>query len=178
PIVGLSNYWGSFMSKYHRAFKLKLAQLAQESSSRVLGKQFQINSRLIRYWSQTYKIHGLESFLHSGYPYSAEFKLRALKTMEANDWSLSYTSAFFDLSTPGILFQWQKHYARDGISRLKPQKNRRPSMSNKTSTPKLPEQMTDEELREELAYLRAENDVLKKFEALAQARKKKVKTKR
>ena len=51
-------------------------------------------------------------------------------------------------------------------------------MSDNASTPKPPEQMTEEELREELAYLRAENDVLKKLEALAQARKKKVKTRR
>ncbi|ATC95866.1 hypothetical protein PTUN_a3557 [Pseudoalteromonas tunicata] len=38
--------------------------------------------------------------------------------------------------------------------------------------------MTEKELREELDYLRAENAVLKKLEALTQARKKKAKTKR
>ncbi|TAP29391.1 transposase, partial [Alteromonas sp. KUL42] len=80
--------------------------------------------------------------------------------------------------SPGILFQWQKLYARDGISRLKPQKKGRPVMTNTSSSSKPVEQMTEEELREELAYLRAENDVLKKLEALAQARKKKAKTRR
>jgi transposase len=35
--------------------------------------------------------------------------------------------------------------------------------------------MTEKELREELDYLRAENAVLKKLEALAQAKKKKIK---
>ncbi|GAC23019.1 hypothetical protein GMES_0719 [Paraglaciecola mesophila KMM 241] len=38
--------------------------------------------------------------------------------------------------------------------------------------------MTEKELRDELEYLRAENAVLKKLEALAQARQKKAKTRR
>jgi transposase len=37
------------MSKYHRAFKLKLARLAQEESSGVLGSKFEVRSNLIRY---------------------------------------------------------------------------------------------------------------------------------
>ncbi|TMS80197.1 transposase, partial [Pseudoalteromonas sp. S554] len=44
--------------------------------------------------------------------------------------------------------------------------------------PKPSADMSEKELREELDYLRAENAVLKKLEALAQARKKKAKTKR
>lgn len=51
-------------------------------------------------------------------------------------------------------------------------------MINHSSTPKPSSEMTEKELREELDYLRAENAVLKKLEALAQARKKKAKTKR
>ena len=51
-------------------------------------------------------------------------------------------------------------------------------MTNNSSTPKPSSEMTEKELREELDYLRAENAVLKKLEALAQARKKKAKTKR
>jgi transposase len=98
--------------------------------------------------------------------------------MRRNEWSLSYTSAFFDLSTPGILFQWQKLYAREGTNRLKPQTKGRPRVTNHSSTPKPSSEMTEKELREELDYLRAENAVLKKLEALAQARKKKAKTKR
>ena len=95
--------------------------------------------------------------------------------MRRNNWSLGYTSAFFDLSSPGLLFQWQKLYCQYGITRLKPQKKGRPSVTNNSSEQKSSESMTEKELREELEYLRAENAVLKKLKALAQAKKKKTK---
>ena len=166
------------MSKHHRAFKLKLAQLAEKERSRALASKYNVSARLIRYWFQVYRINGLDSFTHKQLPYTCEFKLHVLNTMSANHWSLTYTSAYFDLSSPGILFQWQKLYAREGITRLKPQKTGRPPVINHSSIPKPSSEMTEKELREELDYLRAENAVLKKLEALAQARKKKAKTKR
>ncbi|GAB2706484.1 transposase [Aliiglaciecola aliphaticivorans] len=166
------------MSKHHRAFKLKLAQLAQEESSVVLGAKFGVQPKLIQYWSRVYRINGLDSFIHKQLPYTFEFKLHVLKTMSANHWSLTYASAYFDLSSPGILFQWQKLYAHEGITRLKPQKKGRPRVTNHSSTPKPSAEMSEKELREELDYLRAENAVLKKLEALTQARKKKAKTRR
>ena len=166
------------MSKYNRAFKLKLAQLAQEESSRNLAPKFEVRSNLIRYWALVYRLNGADSFTHKQAPYTCKFKLNVLKTMRRNEWSLGYTSAYFDLSSPGILFQWQTLYAREGITRLRPKKKGRPRVTNHSSTPKPSSEMTEKELREELDYLRAENAVLKKLEALAQARKKKAKTKR
>jgi transposase len=166
------------MSKHSREFKLKLAQLAQEESSGVLGAKFGVQPKLIQYWSRVYRINGFDSFVHKQLPYTCEFKLHVLNTMSVNNWSLTYTSAYFDLSSPGILFQWQKLYAREGITRLKPKNKGRPCVTNHSSTPKPSTEMTEKELREELDYLRAENAVLKKLEALAQARKKKAKTRR
>ena len=143
-----------------------------------LGSKFEVRPNLIRYWSQVYRINGFDSFVHKQRPYSFEFKSHILNTMEVNNWSLTYTSAYFDLSTPGILFQWQKLFAHEGITRLKPQKLGRPRVTSHSSTPKPSSKVTEQELREELDYLRAENAVLKKLDALAQARKKKAKTKR
>jgi transposase len=48
-------------------------------------------------------------------------------------------------------------------------------MAHHSSEHKPSSQMTEKELREELDYLRAENAVLKKLEALAQAKKHKAK---
>ena len=166
------------MAKHHRAFKLKVAEFALSGSSTAIGGRFNVADRQVRYWAAVYRIHGAESFRSVHKPYSQTFKTEVLKAMVANNWTLGYTSAFFDLSSPGILFQWQKLYAREGASRLKPQKKGKQTVKKNSSSAKSVEQMSEEELREELAYLRAENDVLKKLEALAQSRKKKVKTRR
>lgn len=166
------------MFKHHRVFKLKLARLAQEESSRTLGLKFEVCHNLTDYRSQVYRINGIDSFVHKQCPYSFEFKLHVLKSMSVNNWSLNYTSAYFDLSSPSILFKWQKLYAHEGITRLKPKKKGRPRVTHHSSTPKPSAEMTEKELMEELDYQRAENAVLKKLEALAQAKKKKAKTRR
>ena len=163
------------MSKHPRAFKLELAKCAQYESSRELGRKFAVSGGQIRYWSSVYQLHGSGSFLHKDYPYTSDFKLQVITAMRENKWSLSFTSAYFDLSTPGILFQWLNLYSCEGLSRLTPKKKGRPCMNHKSSEPKPSSQMTEQELREELDYLRAENAVLKKLEALAQAKKNKAK---
>lgn len=163
------------MSKHQRALKLELAQRALNESSTELGRQFSVSSRQIRYWSSVYQLHGAGSFLHKEYPYTPDFKLQVITSMRENNWSLGYTSAYFDLSTPGILFQWLKLYSCEGLSRLTPKKKGRPCMTHHSFEPKPSSQMTEQELREELDYLRAENAVLKKLEALAQAKKNKAK---
>ncbi len=163
------------MSKYHRAFKLKVAKLAQNDSSGELSVNYGVPANQIRFWASVYQLNGLDSFLHENLPYDLNFKLKVLKAMYENEWSIAYTSAYFDLSSPGILFQWQKLYCREGVFRLTPRKKGRPHMKHDSSEQKPSEQMTEKELREELEYLRAENAVLKKLEALAQAKKKKTK---
>lgn len=165
------------MSKHQRVFKLEVAKRALQESSTYLSREYNIARSLVKYWASVYRIHGLDSFRHSEYPYSCQFKLKVITTMHEQGWSLNHTSAYFDLSTSGILFQWQKLYAHEGISRLKPKKKGRPRMKQPPSEPKPSEQMTEKELRDELEYLRAENAVLKKFEALAQAKKKLTKKK-
>ncbi len=95
--------------------------------------------------------------------------------MHENDWSIGYTSAYFDLSSPSLLSNWQKLYSLGSISNLRPKPKGRRLMKRDPSKPKPSEQMTEKELREELDYLRAENAVLKKLEALAQAKKKQTK---
>ena len=81
------------MSKYKRIFKLKLAQLAEQENSEALSRKYNISARLIRYWFQVYLLNGSKSFIHKQLPYSGEFKIHVLETMEINDWSLGYTRA-------------------------------------------------------------------------------------
>mgnify|MGYP003315438216 CR=1 FL=1 len=69
-----------------------------------------------------------------------------------------------------LLSKWFKIYQESGIDGLKLDKRGRPpKMAKKTKTSN--ETKTKEELEKELEYLRAENEYLKKLNALVQKRK-------
>jgi transposase len=169
------------MSKYNREFKCLVAkQCLNGLSSEVLAKQHSISSRQIRYWTQVFAIHGSRSFLPATQADTAQSKLTALKLMWTNGWSVTHTSAVLNLSSPGIFAAWLKRYNERGIQGLEPQPKGRPPMKQQlqTTTNKPESEMTLEELREELAYLRAENAVLKKLEELEQEKNRRTKKKR
>ena len=113
-------------------------------------------------------------------PRTAKDKADILKRMWSENWSSTYTSAFYNLPSPGTLSVWLREFDQSGLQGLQPKKRGCPSMKkqNQESNDKSIDEMTLEELRDELEYRRTEVAVLKKLEALAQARKKKAKTKR
>ncbi|MGR5113131.1 helix-turn-helix domain-containing protein, partial [Vibrio jasicida] len=89
------------MSKYSRELKCVIAkQCLNGTSSSYLEKQYSVSSRQIRYWAQVFAIHDAASFLPTKHAVSAQTKLKALNLMWTNDWSLSHTSAVFNLSSP------------------------------------------------------------------------------
>jgi transposase len=106
------------MSKYNSAFKLRLEQLAQEKSSGAVGSKFGARPNLIRYWSLVYLLNGAKSFVHKQLYYSREFKLKALKTMRRNNWSLGYTSAFFRFIVSRYIISIGNLYRCGGIANL------------------------------------------------------------
>ena len=168
------------MSKHKRIFKILTAIKAETYSSSELSRNFGVSGRQIRYWSAVYRIHGDNAFLHSERPYTKHFKLNVIETMFSENWSLTHTCAYFDLSSPGILSEWLKRYNQSGSDYLTPRRKGRPKMNKTpcTSQEKSPEDMSEQELRDELEYLRTENAVLKKFEALAQEKRNRTKKKR
>ncbi|MGB1296616.1 MAG: helix-turn-helix domain-containing protein [Psychrobium sp.] len=168
------------MSKYSRELKLTTAKACLEGkSSRVLARELSIPSRQIRYWAQVYAIHGTNTFLPNSHASSAKTKLRALKLMWTNDWSLNHTSAVLNQSSSGSLSVWLKAYNEFGLKGLERSSVKgRPSMKASKTVTKKDNEMTLEELKEELAYLRAENAVLKKWEELKQAKRRQTKKKR
>nr|WP_241819191.1 helix-turn-helix domain-containing protein [Enterovibrio norvegicus] len=144
----------------------------------MLAKQHSISSRQIRYWTQVFAIHGYRSFLPATQAATAQSKLAALRLMWTNSWSVTHTSAVLNLSSNGILITWLKRYNEQGIKGLEPQPKGRPPMKQQPQTTTKPDsEMTLEELREELAYLRAENAVLKKLEELEQEKNRRTKKK-
>ncbi|WP_040725716.1 helix-turn-helix domain-containing protein [Thiomicrorhabdus sp. Kp2] len=167
------------MSKYNREFKLAIAkQCLSHESSLSISKRLGIPDRYIRYWTQVYRFHGQNAFIKRNTPYSFEDKYRILKHMRENNWSISYTSIVHNMSSPGTISTWLTQFERFGLSGLQPKKQGRKMKKNqKQETIKPTEQMSLEELREELEYRRAENAYLKKLDALLQEKERQTKKK-
>ena len=168
------------MSKYNRALKCLIAKqyLQGENSSEELSRLHSIPSRQIRYWGQVFDIHGSESFTPNGFAKNAQTKLQALKQMWTNGWSVGHTSAVLNFSSPGTLSVWLKQYERYGIQGLERSRGRVAMSKHPFIQQKSDDDKTLEELKEELAYLRAENAVLKKLEELEQEKHRRTKKKR
>lgn len=167
------------MSKYNREFKLAIAkQCLEHESSRSISKRLGISGRYIRYWTQVYRFHGQNAFIKRRTPYSYQDKYRILKRMRENNWSISYTSIVYNMSSPGTISTWLTQFERFGLSGLQPNKKGRPVKKTKEQeTVKPTQQMSLEELREELEYRRAENAYLKKLDALLQEKERQTKNK-
>lgn len=168
------------MSKHSKAFKIHVAQrYLKEGGSRHIAKELGINSRMLCYWGAVYRLHGENAFAPPSQPFSAQDKLNMLNTMWTQGWSLGHTSAYYNLTSPGILFEWRRRYEEDGVERLIPLTRGRPLMKKTLPVShKKPSDMTLKEMQDELEYLRAENAVLKKLEALSQQKRAQAKTKR
>ena len=166
------------MSKYSRKLKIIIAKrYLGDESSRQLNREYNISSRQIRYWGAVYSFNSEQSFLPPASPYSAKDKLKVLTKMQTEDWSLGHTSAFFNLSSPGTLFVWLRNYESLGMEGLRPKKRGIPMKKTPIAKPKAANEMTKDELKDELEYLRAENAVLKKLDALLQKKRLRAKKK-
>ncbi|OTQ32334.1 transcriptional regulator [Gilliamella apicola] len=168
------------MSKYSRDLKIIIAnEFLSGESSEILSKKYAISSRQIRYWSQVVAIHGDNAFQPTPHLRHAEARLQALKLMWTNNWSLGHTSAMLNLSSPGLLFVWLDRYHKKGFRGLEYHSRGKPCMKKPRIEPThSDDEKTIEALKEEIAYLRAENAVLKKLEELKQAKRQQIKKKR
>lgn len=180
PDSWTTDYRGFFVSKYSRTLKIIIAKrfLSGESSP-ALSTEYSITSSQIRYWALVTAIHGDNAFQPTPQLRCADARFQALKLMWTNDWSLRHTSAELNLSSPGILFVWLNRYNEHGFKGLECRPRGIPSMKPpRTTSVRSDDEKTLEELKEEVAYLRAENAVLKKLEELKQLKRQQAKKKR
>ncbi|MBT0722080.1 helix-turn-helix domain-containing protein [Rosenbergiella collisarenosi] len=168
------------MAKYSRQLKIFIANryLSGEPSC-LLSKEYSIPPRQIRYWAQVVTLHGDNAFVPLPHLRSATARFEALKLMSTNGWSLGQTSAVLNLISSGILSVWRERYNKLGFSGLEYRQRGKPAMKPSRTTPvRSDDEKSLEELKEEVAYLRAENAVLKKLEELKQLKRQQTKKKR
>lgn len=165
--------------KYDYAFKLECVKLVLEShySAEAVSNLKGLNESNIRKWIGFYKIQGEKGLLpRKNRSYSAIFKLKILESIDKEFLSLRDVCFKFNIPDAGIIVKWKRDFTNFGFEGLQPKikKGRPKSMTNfKRKKRKSDKPLTrEEELLQEIASLRCENDLLKKFHALIQAEKK------
>ncbi|WP_332881409.1 helix-turn-helix domain-containing protein [Wohlfahrtiimonas populi] len=91
-----------------------------------------------------------------------------MRFMSDHYYSVREAAAYFNIPAFTSVLEWQSLFEQGGLTALEPRKK---GISQKMKRPKKPDNRTEQEklidkLQAELAYLRAEYDVLKKFQEL------------
>ena len=163
--------------KYDYAFKSECVELVLKRHYSIghVSKIKQIPKWNIRKWVSFYKSYGEIGLLpRINQSYTAEFKLKVLKIVEKESLSLMKAGLKFNIPNISIISKWKKDFANFGIVGLQPKpKGRLISMSDyKRKKRKSEKPLTrEEELLKENERLRCENELLKKLQALIQARR-------
>lgn len=167
------------MSKYSVSFKQGVVAFYGdgERSYREVGLHFGLDHSMVRKWVACHQAHGLAGLSRKFSHYDAQFRLSVLERMWKDGLSRRQAAALFNIRSAACLSVWEDRYERGGIEALSPRRKGKPR-----SMPEPPiqdsagdrrendEAKSREELLAEVAYLRMENDYLKKLEALTQAR--------
>ena len=162
--------------KYDYAFKLECVELVLKKhySNLYVSKLKGLDESNIRNWVSSYKNHGEFGLIpRKNQSYSVDFKLKVLKTIKKETLSMKESCLRFDIPIKWIIIKWKKDFAHFGLEGLKPKQRGKPiSMSDfKRKKHKTDKPLTrEEELLKENERLRCENELLKKLQALAQAR--------
>jgi len=122
-------------------------------------------------WARIYDSLGEAGLEHGRPTLDINQRLELIKRVEAGE---SYISVSLSAGIQDdLLAKWHRIYMESGIDGLKSLKRGRSSMNKKKpdSVKKEDSDKTKKELLEELEYLRAENEYLKKLSALVQERK-------
>jgi transposase len=134
------------------------------------------NRSLIERWVAAFALHGDAGLSKKRSRYDADFKLSVLQHMWENRLSITQAAAKFDIRRHSTVGDWERAYREGGVEALTPPPTRRVKKilipETKPAVPAGEDTRSREELLAELDYLRMENAVLKKLEALVQARQK------
>lgn len=165
-----------FMAKYSIKFKMDVINFClQGNSYRHAAATFSVDNSQIHRWCIAYQHHGIEGIAprKAKSVYSTQFKINVLTHMVNNGLSARETAAFFNIPAFTSVLEWEKAYSLNGIEGLKTRKKGRTPMTVKPkSTPKNDKDKSLQELLDEVAYLRAENDVLKKLQELREKKRR------
>ena len=161
------------MSKYSNEFKLKVvnAYLLGEGGAGTIANKYNVARTCVQQWVAQYELTG--SFTKPTRHFSGEFKLKVLNYQQEHHLSDLQTALIFGITNQGTICAWRKKYITGGTEALFQKQGRRSKMPKKSLIPNKPREEWRKD--EELAYLRMENEYLKKLTALIQEDKQREK---
>lgn len=171
------------MSKFSNEFKLLVAKRFDNEtiSYRDLANQLDIDESAIRYWVLLFRHHGDLAFNFPYTKYSASFKLRVIQFINETDYSIREASAIFHVPDPSMVRRWKKKWEIGGEDALESREKGRSNMTARNQKKRISTDLSNlskEDLKKELEYLRMENAYLKKLRALVQEEKSPIRPKR
>lgn len=161
--------------KYSLKFKLKMINLKKEGKplEYPTGCSRSTFSHKVRLWERIYDLHGEKGLEHKTKALSI-YEKEALVKRVLNGESITEISVLIGKET-GEIIKWCKKYRQYGIDGLKLKKRgRKPTMPRKDKeTNKNTENKKSKYTDEEIEYILAENEYLKKLNALIQEKNQK-----
>ena len=173
---------GIFMFKrkkygYHFRLQCVEAVLEGKRSIKDLAREKGLQHSNLRLWVSFYEAYGKAGLKpRVKQSYDPSFKLRVLKAIDKQHLSLRSAAVQFNIPSESVIISWQKLFSEKGemglIARSKgrPVKMKEPIKRKRRKSAK--PLTKEEELLQENEYLRAENELLKKLQALVQMKKK------
>ena len=169
------------MSKLTREDKIEIYERRKNGETiSSLAKAFNIRESNIKYLITLIEKHGNNILRKDkNRAYSKEFKLQAINRILINHESINSVAIDIGLISAGILHNWLSKFKENGYNVVEKKKGRKPKSMTK---PKKNNKVLSEKdkiklLEDEIIYLKAENEYLKKLKALVLERELKEKKK-
>ncbi|MCA5006849.1 helix-turn-helix domain-containing protein [Sphingobacterium bovistauri] len=171
--------------KYNFNFKLRLVTILQQGKDSIggLAKLEGLSKSNLQFWLRLYEYYGEQGLRGvARKTFTIEEKNTIIQEYQQSSLSLMETCVKYRISNPSVLSTWNNKFQSNGFSGLQETRGRPRktttinTMTKKTTIPGIKSSMSEvEKLTIEVEYLRAENDYLKKLEALAQSKQAKKK---
>jgi len=169
------------VSKLTREDKIEIYERRKNGETiSSLAKVFNVHKSTIEYLISLIKKHGYDILRNDkNRIYSKDFKLQTINRILINNESVNSVAIDIGLASDGILHNWLSKFKENGYNVVEKKKGRKPkSMTKPKKNDKtLSEKEKIKQLEDEILYLKAENEYLKKLGALVQERELKEKKK-
>ena len=159
--------------KYNYDFKLRCVKqvLNRHQTVDAVSKLYGCHHTTLHDWIRFYDKYGKKGLLpRKNKVYSLPFKLKVVEAIDKDLLSFSQACLEFNIPTKSVIMNWCRNYKKEGVIGLNNKPRGKPkSMQFKRAKKKSDKPLTREEkLLLENESLRAELDLLKKFQALIQ----------